>query len=117
MLYMLYGVSRKQVLQDMNSASNFTSFFPLAILSAASAVVAIRFGAPLPRWLGWMSAIVAVALLVEGLTGTVYARATGLSFLLFMLWTLVTSIVMMRRVGQLPPTVSAELTFPVNETG
>jgi|SRR5918994_7527163 hypothetical protein len=105
-----------QVMNSISGAAYFTSFLPLAVLSAASAVLAIWFDA-LPRWLGWMSAIVAVALLVEGLTGTVYARATGLSFLLFMLWTLVTSIVMMRRVGQLPPTVSAELTFPVNETG
>src|ERR671913_1713439 len=104
MLYMLYGVSRKQVLQDMNSASNFTSFFPLAILSAASAVVAIRFGAPLPRWLGWMSAVVAVALLVDGFAGTLYTRDFGLSILLFMLWTLAASIALVRRAGQPLPT-------------
>ena len=88
-----------QVLQDMNNASFFFSFLPLAVLSAASAVVAIRFGAPLPRWLGWMSAVVAVALLVDGFAGTLYPRDVGLSFLLFMLWTLAASIALVRRAG------------------
>ena len=96
-----------QVLQDMDSAFYFTSFFPLAILSAASAVVVIRFGAPLPRWLGWMSAVVAVALLVEGFAGTIYTRDFGLSFLLFLLWTVITSVVLMRRAGQPLPTVES----------
>jgi hypothetical protein len=96
-----------QVLQDMNNASFFYSFLPLAILLAASAVVAIRFGAPLPRWLGWMSAVVAVALLVDGFAGTLYARDFGPSFLLFGLWTLVTSIVLVRRAGQPLPTVES----------
>jgi len=91
----------------MDSAFYFTSFFPLAILSAASAVVAIRFGAPLPRWLGWMSAVVAVALLVEGFAGTMYTRDFGLSFLLFLLWTVITSIALMRRAGQPLPTVES----------
>jgi hypothetical protein len=88
-----------QVLQDMNNASFFYSFLPLAVLSAASAVVAIRFGAPLPRWLGWMSAVVAVALLVDGMAGTLYARDFGPSFLLFVLWILAASIALVRRAG------------------
>ncbi len=96
-----------QVLQDMNNASFFYSFLPLAVLSAASAVVAIRFGAPLPRWLGWMSAVVAVALLVDGMAGTLYARDFGPSFLLFVLWTLAASIVLVRRAGQTLPTVES----------
>jgi len=88
-----------QVLQDMNNASFFLSFLPLAVLPAASAVVAIRFGAPLPRWLGWMSAVVAVALLVDGMAGTLYARDFAPSFLLFMLWILAASIALVRRAG------------------
>ena len=97
-----------QVLNSLSGAAYFSSFFPLAILSAASAVIAIRFGA-LPRWLGWMSAVVAVALLVDGFAGTLYTRAVGLSFLLFMLWTLMASIVLMRRVGKSLSSVSATL--------
>ena len=104
-----------QVLNSLSGAAYFTSFLPLAILSAACAVLAIWFGA-LPRWLGWMSAVVAVALLVDGFAGTLYSRAVGLSFLLFMLWVLVTSIVLIQRAGQLPSTVSAALTSPVKAT-
>jgi len=104
-----------QVLNSLSSAAYFTSFFPLAILLAACAVLAIWFGA-LPRWLGWMSAIIAVALLVEGFAGVMYTRAIGLSFLLFMLWTLVTSIALIRGVGKPLPTVISALTSSANET-
>ena len=102
---------------DVGGAALFWSFFPLAVLSVACAVIAIRFGAPLPRWLGWMSAVVAVALLVDGFAGMLYARDFGPSFLLFMLWTLAASIVLIRRAGQVPPTIGAVLTSHVNETG
>jgi len=96
-----------QVLQDMNNASFFYSFLPLAILLVASAVVAIRFGAPLPRWLGWMSAVVAVALLVDGFAGMLYARDFGPSLLLFVVWILAASIALVRRAGQPLPTVAS----------
>jgi len=88
-----------QVLHDVGSGAFFSSFFPLAVLLAASAVVAIRFGA-LPRWLGWMSAFVAVTLLIGGIAGIDYAREdAGLPYLLFELWTVITSIVLIRRAG------------------
>ena len=96
-----------QVLNSLSGAAFFSSFFPLAILSAACAVVVIRFGAPLPRWLGWMSAVVAVALLVDGFAGTLYSRDFGPSFLLFLLWTLAASIALVRRAGQPLPTVES----------
>jgi hypothetical protein len=106
-----------QVLHDFGGAAFLSSFFPLAVLLAASAVVAIRFGA-LPRWLGWMSAIVAVTLLVGGTAGTIYAREdAGLPYLLFELWTVITSIVLIRRAGQPLPTVSAAPTSRAIETG
>jgi hypothetical protein len=79
-------------------AALFLSFFPLAVLSVACAVIAIRFGA-LPRWLGWMSAVVAMALLADGIAGMISAREFAPSALLFLLWTLVTSIALMRRAG------------------
>lgn len=92
---------------DVGGAALFLSFFPLAVLSVACAVMAIRFGAPLPRWLGWMSAVVAVALLVDGMAGTMYARDFGPSFFPFMLWVLVTSIILIQRVGKPLPTVES----------
>ena len=101
-----------QVLHDGAGVAIFTSFFPLAVLSAASAVVAIRFGAPLPRWLGWMSAVVAVALLVDGMAGTLYHREFGPSILLFMLWTLAASIALVRRAGVPHPAVSNAAATP-----
>jgi len=106
-----------QALHDVGSGAFFSSFFPLAVLLAASAVVAIRFGA-LPRWLGWISAFVAVTLLIGGIAGIDYAREeAGLPYLLFELWTVITSIVLIRRAGQALPTVNAALTSPANETG
>jgi hypothetical protein len=106
-----------QTLHAMDGASFFLSFFPLAVLVLAAAIVTIRFGA-LPRWLGWMAAVVAVALLAGATAGTVYARDdAGLPFLLFLLWTLAVSVVLVRRAGvpltavsgtpvALPPAVS-----------
>src|SRR5687768_6793950 len=70
----LFGI----LTNDVGGAALFLSFFPLAVLSVACAVIAIRFGA-LPRWLGWMSAVVAVALLADGIAGTISARDVGLS--------------------------------------
>ena len=105
-----------QVLDNIGSASFFESFIPLALLSAASAVVAIRFGA-LPRWLGWMSAVVAVVMLVDGFAWTIYTRNVGANYVLFMLWVLVTSVVLIRRVGKpLPTVISAPHTSPAHET-
>ena len=49
--------------------------------------------------LGWMSAVVAVALLADGIAGTISARDVGLSFLLFMLWMLAASIALLRSAG------------------
>jgi hypothetical protein len=88
-----------QVLHDVGGGAFFISFFPLSVLLAASAVVAIRSGA-LPRWLGWMSAFVALTLLIGGIAGIDYAREdAGLPYLLFELWTVITSIVLIRRAG------------------
>jgi hypothetical protein len=106
-----------QTLHDMGSASFYTSFFPLAVLLGASAVVIIRFGT-LPRWLGWMTAALAVLMLYGGMAGTIYLREdAGLPYLLFELWIVITSIAMMRRERAALPTVSATLTSPANETG
>jgi len=95
-----------RTLQDINDASFYLSFFPLTVLLAAFAIVAIQSGA-LPKWLGWMSAVVAAALLVDGMAGTLYPRDFGPSFLLFLLWTVITSVVLMRRAGQPLPTVES----------
>ena len=96
-----------RTLQDMNDASFFLSFFPLAVLLGAAAIVVIRYGA-LPRWLGWMAAVLAVALLGGAVVGAFYwVENAGLPFMLFLLWTLATSVVLVRRVGQPGSAVSS----------
>jgi amino acid transporter len=71
------------------------SLYPLAICCAAVAVIALRDHA-LPRWLGTFAAITAVALAVNA--GFLYASFVPAP-LLFLLWTLVTGIVLLRRVS------------------
>jgi len=81
---------------------------PLGVMLLSTAILAVRTGA-LPRWLGWASAVVALALL-----GALSAAAVSpsppewvmgwviLAMLLFALWTVATSIVLIRRAGEPP---------------
>jgi hypothetical protein len=86
-----------QTLQDMDDAAFMLSFFPLVALLAASAIASIRFGA-LPRWLGWFAACIAPALFIGGVVGEIYhLEDAGLPFLLFLAWTLMASVVLIRR--------------------
>jgi hypothetical protein len=84
----------------INDAS-FLIFLPLAVMLSATAVVAIRWGA-LPRWLGWMAAVTALALLVGLAAGVIdpYAQWAVLPMLLYALWVVATSIVLIRRAGE-----------------
>ena len=86
------------VLQDINDASFALTFFPLAAMLAAVALVAIR-SAALPRWLGWAAAALSVAFGVGGLAGTADLASdwAGLPMLIFMLWIFATSVVLIRR--------------------
>jgi hypothetical protein len=78
---------------NMGGAFTVISVFPLAMMCAAVAVVALRKAA-LPKWLGVFAALTALALAANG-------AAVDTNFmpalLVFMLWTLVTSIVLFRR--------------------
>src|SRR5438105_4370356 len=71
--------------------------FPIAMLLAVGrasvAVIAFRERV-LPRWLGTFAAVTAVALAVNA--GFVYASFVP-ALLLFLLWTLFTSMVLLRR--------------------
>jgi hypothetical protein len=74
------------------------SLFPLAVFCAATGILAIRTGA-LPRWLGAGAVITAAALAVNGAflsTGSVPA------LLLFLLWTLLASVHLLRRTWRTP---------------
>ena len=79
-----------QALVEMNSIAFIVTLLPLGVMMAAVAAVALRFGG-LPRWLGWMAAVISPLLLVNGMFLT---SADGPAFLLFMLWILLASIVL-----------------------
>lgn len=89
------GTPLDVALDDMNAASFILSMLPLSVLTAAFAIVTLKTGV-LPRWLGWMGAITSGALLVNSMA---LEAEFGPAFLLFLLWTAVTSVVLIRRAG------------------
>jgi hypothetical protein len=79
-----------KALEDMNSVAFIVTMLPLSVLMAAVAVIALKTRV-LPRWLGWLAAFTAPLLLVNGM----FLDADfGPAFLLFMLWTLLASVVL-----------------------
>ena len=87
------GTQLYKALENTAGAATLLSLYPLAICCAAVAVIALRERI-FPRWLGIFAAVTAVALAVNA--GFVYASFVP-ALLLFLLWTLVTSIVLLRR--------------------
>ncbi|MBA3790350.1 MAG: hypothetical protein H0X23_03800 [Rubrobacter sp.] len=95
----------------MNGASFVITFLPLAVMLSATAIVAIRTGV-LPRWLGWVAAVVALGLL-GALSAAVVSPSPPewvfLPMLLFALWVVATSIALIRRAGEPHPVETAHL--------
>jgi hypothetical protein len=87
------GTQLYKALDNTAGAATLMSLCPLAICCAAVAVIALRERV-LPRWLAIFAAATAGALAVNA--GFVYASFVP-ALLLFLLWTLVTSIVLLRR--------------------
>ena len=79
-----------KALEDMNSVSFIATMLPLSVLMAAVAIVTLKTGA-LSRWLGWLAAVAAPLLLVNGMF---LDAEFGPAFLLFLLWTLLASVVL-----------------------
>ena len=77
-------------LQDIANVATVTSMYPLALLLAAVAVIALRTRV-LPRWLGYGAAVTAAALAVNA--GFINATIVP-AFLLFAVWTLAASAVL-----------------------
>jgi hypothetical protein len=86
-----------QALHDMNSVAFIATMLPLSILMAAVAVITLTSGG-LPRALGWLAAVTAPLLLINGMF---LDAESGPAFLLFLLWTLLTSIVLTVRPADL----------------
>jgi hypothetical protein len=87
------GTPLHKALDHMASAATVISLYPLAISLAAIATVALGTGV-LPRWLGLGAAITAIALAING--GFIHAENMP-GLLLFVLWTLIASISLLRR--------------------
>lgn len=97
-----------RALQHMNGSSFVLSWFSLAILLSATAVVALRT-AVLPRWLGWMTALLALALLASYIVAIMMVELP-FAFLLTLLWIIGVSIVLIRRGTPISAQRSASVT-------
>jgi len=102
-----------RALQDINDASFYLSFFPLAVLLGAFAIVAIR-SRTLPKWLGWLAAGLGLAFVAGGMSGSAALQSewAGLPMILFTIWVIAASVVLIRRAGAPRP---AEKETPVGE--
>jgi hypothetical protein len=96
------GTQLYKALDNSAGAATLVSLYPLAICCAAVAVIALREHV-FPRWLGIFAAVTAVALALNA--GFVYASFVP-ALLLFLLWTLVTGIVLFRRSPSPQPRVA-----------
>jgi hypothetical protein len=93
-----------KALEEMNNVAFIATMLPLSVLMAAVAVIALKTRV-LPRWLGWLAAVTAPLLLVNGMF---LDAEFGPAFLLFLLWTLLASVVLtVRPSGVTSPTEPA----------
>ena len=94
-------------LDRLSEVAFIMSLPPLGLCLAAVAASALRTGA-LPAWLGWMAAATAPLLVVNGFALT---SENGPAFLLFLLWTLLASVVLLRRAMSAPGRAAAMASF------
>ena len=96
--HLITGTQLYNAVDAIAGGATVLSLFPLAVFCAATAILAFRTRA-LPRWLGAGAVITAAALAVNGAflsTGSVPA------LLLFLLWTLLASVHLLRRTWRKP---------------
>ena len=92
------GTRLHDALVNINDASFVLTMLPLAVLAAAAATVTLRT-CVLPRWLGWLAAVTAPALVANGLF---FRSENGPAFLMFLLWLVATSVVLTLRAAAGP---------------
>jgi len=87
-----------KALERTNEVSFIAQMLPDGVMLAAVATLTLTRGA-LPSWLGWLAAVAAPLLVVNGM----FLDADfGPAFLLFLLWTLLASVVLTVRAGRVP---------------
>ena len=101
------GTQLQRAVEGIADGATLLSLYPLAVFCAATAIIAFRTRA-LPRWLAVGAAVTAVALAVNG--GFLTTNAVP-AMLVFILWTLLASVVLLRRAWRRPaPASTAEAT-------
>jgi hypothetical protein len=89
------GTQIEGALVAMNDASFMLTLAPLGVMVAATSAIVLKTSV-LPVWIGWAGAVTACALIVNS---TFLEAEFGPAFLLFLLWTVLTSAIMTRRAG------------------
>jgi ABC-type multidrug transport system permease subunit len=90
------GTGLHRGLQGIADAATDVCLYPLGLMLAAVALAAIHTRV-LPRWLSYGAGLTAVALVVNG-SYNLYVHSGSIpAFLLFLLWTLVAGIVLIRK--------------------
>jgi hypothetical protein len=99
------GTPLNTAISAIADGATVLSLYPLAVFCAATAIVAFRARA-LPRWLAVGAAVTAAALAINGaFLGSDFVPA----LLLFLLWTLLASVHLLRRTWRKPaPAPAAE---------
>jgi hypothetical protein len=92
------GTPLHKAIDDMASASTTISLYPLTVMLAALAALTFRRSV-LPRWLGFGASVAALAMAADAVYGTFRNTNAGPSLVLWLLWTLIASIVLFRRIG------------------
>jgi len=103
--HLVAGTQLNTAITAIGDGATVICLYPLAVFCAATAIVAFRSRA-LPRWLAVGAAVTGAALAVNGAflgTGSVPA------LLLFLLWTVLASVHLLRRTWRAPaPAATAE---------
>lgn len=99
------GTQLNTAIEAIADGATVLSLYPLAVFCTATAIVAFRTRA-LPRWLSVGAAVTAAALAING--GFLSTDSVP-ALLLFVLWTLLTSVHLLRRTWRKPaPAVRTE---------
>jgi hypothetical protein len=101
-----------QALERVNEVAFIAQMLPDGVMLAAIAIVTLKTRA-LPRWLGWLAAVAAPLLVVNGM----FLDADfGPAFLLFLLWTLLASVVLTVRAGSASTSIERVASAPAGGT-
>ena len=97
------GTQLNTAINAIGDGATVICLYPLAVFCAATAIVAFRTRA-LPRWLAAGAAVTAAALAING----VFLGSDSVpALLLFLLWTLLASVHLLRRTWRKPAPVPA----------